>query len=641
LLQNQLFTKKKYLIFSIYVFLFTTLVIFSRILNTYLGIVSYNIEVLCISLFIILFSFIFSVIFSVNLSERFQFGKIENSRIPVIIFFSCLGFFTFLYVLIPIIRLYKLHSGFGDLGYFDNILWNTIHGRFMWFYQGFNYFSNHFCPVLILILPLYKLFQRPELFLIIQGAGLAVAAIPLFLLARRELKSSLAALTLSLAWFLYSFVYRINYYDFHPIAFAPLLIFSIIYFYRQRRDILYWLFIFLLLTLKESTVFLVITIGTFVFIEGNRKTGLQTIFSGIIWGAVVMFVVMPNLAGDVGALWIGRYKITEEMFNIAELGYLVQIILLLLPLGFLPLFNIKKTWIMLPPLLIQFLSSFSAQYTLSFHYSSSVIPFVFLSGLWGYKSIIEKNNNRNLKSYFLCILILTNSILCHYFFTQSFNNRYHRQSRKFLSLTLNKHDYIMTVHEKIFHILKYFVPEDASLSVQNNLGVFFAKRNDIETNLNLCNKDFCFVDSASYDGEMGKTYGAIIKSISSKSKAYRILVNIDGFMLLSTNEKWKDSLLKFSNLTFKGEKKILHKYILCDIYYNTHQYKKVIKVSKEIQSKQPHFMTADLYFRSGVALFNLGHYEEAIEKFKKVLMLRPDNKLAKYNLSVAYQEKNR
>ena len=95
------------------------------------------------------------------------------------------------------------------------------------------------------------------------------------------------------------------------------------------------------------------------------------------------------------------------------------------------------------------------------------------------------------------------------------------------------------------------------------------------------------------------------------------------------------------NLTFKGEKKILHKYILCDIYYNTHQYKKVIKVSKEIQSKQPHFMTADLYFRSGVALFNLGHYEEAIEKFKKVLMLRPDNKLAKYNLSVAYQEKNR
>ncbi len=100
---------------------------------------------------------------------------------------------TILFGTLALLRHSTFHSTASDLAVFDQVLWNTIHGRFMESTMSLarcephSFFGDHFSPALLLIVPLYALFPHPETLIVVQTIALALGVWPIYLLARRSL----------------------------------------------------------------------------------------------------------------------------------------------------------------------------------------------------------------------------------------------------------------------------------------------------------------------------------------------------------------------------------------------------------------------------------------------------------------------
>jgi len=95
-----------------------------------------------------------------------------------------------------------------DLGIYDNLMFNVIHGRFfkspVLFGPGkFSYIAGHAEYVMVLFAPLYALKPGSETLLWMQAALLGGAAIPLYMLARQFLTRG-PALVISLAYLMFA-----------------------------------------------------------------------------------------------------------------------------------------------------------------------------------------------------------------------------------------------------------------------------------------------------------------------------------------------------------------------------------------------------------------------------------------------------
>src|SRR6266571_5602718 len=103
---------------------------------------------------------------------------------------------------------YSFHSYGWDLGLFDQVLWNTSHGRdFQYSFRDISYLGDHYQPVLWLLSPLPRLHLGPAPLLVAQGAAFGLAALPLYAATRRMAGETAAAL-LAGAYLVSTFIAR-------------------------------------------------------------------------------------------------------------------------------------------------------------------------------------------------------------------------------------------------------------------------------------------------------------------------------------------------------------------------------------------------------------------------------------------------
>ena len=103
---------------------------------------------------------------------------------------------TILFGALALLRHWTFHSTASDLAVFDQVMWNTVHGRFMESTislarcEPHSFFGDHFSPALLLLVPTYVPFPHPETLIVVQTLALALGVWPIYLLARRFLPSS-------------------------------------------------------------------------------------------------------------------------------------------------------------------------------------------------------------------------------------------------------------------------------------------------------------------------------------------------------------------------------------------------------------------------------------------------------------------
>ena len=299
----------------------------------------------------------------------------------------------------------------------DQTVYNTYKGRILELTnpEGINNFKRmaiHNDIILALLAPFYFIFSGPQTLLVIQVIIIALGAIPIYLLSKLILKSKYLGIIFAFTYLMYPPLQRANNFDFHAVMLATSFLLFMFYFFWSKK---YWaslLFFLLSIISKEqiplTTGFFSFLMMIFAYREHDRK---KLFFSSLIflisvvWFTISIWVIAPYFRGGqhfalyrYKSIGDGPVEIIENIvtkpalyinliFNSENSKYLF---LLLLPLAFFSLFSPIYLIMAAPEFLINFLSSHSQMRGIDNHYAAVIIPFVFISAIFGVKEIMKR-----------------------------------------------------------------------------------------------------------------------------------------------------------------------------------------------------------------------------------------------------------
>ena len=312
-----------------------------------------------------------------------------------------IAFAAALMLLVAIGRWLSLSSNAWDLGIFTQFSWMLSRGY--WSEQasltGWPVLADHASFILIPISFFYRLFDSPAFLLTLQSvvlAGAALILLPLSSIAGASLKIRRLLL---LAYFAQPVLWNTAWFDFHPDAFFPLLVFSFWLQVCKKRFGWAVFYLVLLLVIRETSSLVVAGLALTCFLQGKRIVALLMAVSAIAWAAFLLFFWYP-LFFPLGHHNSGNY---EHLFSALlaiyrqphDFSHLIQVSHLT-SLSLAPIFLVGLIipWIFfwskgsivwfigsLVPLIPLTLSANSNQVSIDYHYGIMVAPFFCLAAI--------------------------------------------------------------------------------------------------------------------------------------------------------------------------------------------------------------------------------------------------------------------
>lgn len=314
-----------------------------------------------------------------------------------------IALFAVVFSWLAITRHHAFASEF-DLGVYDQVVWNTLHGR-IFFYtstgQPLLHLSNHADFILLLVAPFYLLYSGPETLLILQATLIGLAGLPVYWLARQKLNSTPAAFCLLAAYLLFPGAEVVTQSDFHPPALAMAFLIFAFYFLETRKIAPFFLFAVLAMACKEQIPLQVIFLGLYALIRHKDwRLGASTIALGAIWFAVVMYRVIPAFSVTQGHIFLNYYadlggspleivttaltrpdRVWQVVWQPQKLAYLRD---LLFPFAFLPLIGLPVLLVGAPSFAVNLLSNNPAMADATRgHYVADVTPWLVWASVAG------------------------------------------------------------------------------------------------------------------------------------------------------------------------------------------------------------------------------------------------------------------
>ncbi|MWV48105.1 DUF2079 domain-containing protein [Rathayibacter sp. VKM Ac-2803] len=249
-----------------------------------------------------------------------------------------------------------------------------------------NLLGDHFHPILVVLAPLYWLWDDPRTLLLAQAVLVAAAVVPVWRFSRRRF-GRLAAIAASSALAFGWPIQKLVDFDFHEVAFAvPLLAWAIDALDRRRdRELLVALA--LLLLVREDMGALVACVGVLYAVRRRRPArGALIAAGGLVAFVLIVKVVIPAIAGRDYGYWdysvFGTDMASSIATVVADPGLTLTtfftplvktqtLLALLAPLLLLPLLS-PISLLALPILLERFLADRPALWSADFHYNAPV-----------------------------------------------------------------------------------------------------------------------------------------------------------------------------------------------------------------------------------------------------------------------------
>jgi uncharacterized membrane protein len=304
-----------------------------------------------------------------------------------------------------------------DLGFYDNIFYQTIHGRPLGcsLLLGGHHTSGHFDPILVLLSPLYLLHPRAELLLVLQSVWLGAGTVPVYLIARRALESRWAGLAFAIIYALYPALHGANLYDFHSLALVGPLLLWALYLLEVGAYRAYFAVLSLALLCREDVPLLLGFVGLYALVDGRprlARVGWATVAVSAGYFLIVRGWLMPSsqffnggiqsygyaylyeglIPNNRGVADLALSFVTNPAFVVglvlsaAKVRY---VLLLMLPLAFLPLLARPGRVMLLFGGLYCLLASHFALFSIHFHYASVVFPIAFALAPAGLSQVSE------------------------------------------------------------------------------------------------------------------------------------------------------------------------------------------------------------------------------------------------------------
>jgi uncharacterized membrane protein len=281
-----------------------------------------------------------------------------------------------------------------DLGLYVNTLWNSLHGNPLGcnLVPQLNHAYRHFDPILVLISPILLAHPDAEALIAFQAFWIASGAVPLYLLAKRQLGSAGLGVVLAAVYLLHPALHGPSVYDFHSMMLAGPLLLWAMYALEANRLKLYLASIVLLMLCREDMPILVFLIGIFALISGKPvRVAATTLAAALVYGIAIYVTVVSeavsysdyfngmafedrpvtlNIALTLLAnpVYLARYALSEPKVT--------YMLMLVVPLLFLPLLSRRHVVLYLVGLAATLFGTKSRLVTISTQYSVWWLPFM-------------------------------------------------------------------------------------------------------------------------------------------------------------------------------------------------------------------------------------------------------------------------
>jgi len=326
-----------------------------------------------------------------------------------------------------------------DYADFNQLLWNTIHGRFFQLSSYGSLFACHNNWFYMLLLPFYALAPHPLTLMFLKAGLLSLCVIPCFLIIKR-IVPTLAIVPITLVIMLNPHFISQNFNAPHEICFAPFFLLFMFYFFRTARFFPFLLFLLISLSIKEQVLIIPIMIGVYAFFEKRKALWVVTpIIIGIVWGLFSIMIILyfnqlyptaPKstwLITDLGSRFFqSQNNLLDSLMtgvqtsNLSK-GLMLQSALKDLsgPVGIIVPFFSFTSLLGLPELILTLLSDRISMLGPNWHYNVIFICFFLVGTVEGLKkissfSIFKKLHiDQNIIIFLLSILLLSSTVI-HY-----------------------------------------------------------------------------------------------------------------------------------------------------------------------------------------------------------------------------------
>lgn len=328
-----------------------------------------------------------------------------------------------------------LYSESGDLTIFEQVIYNTLHGRpFYSTADGQNHFGVHNSPILALLVPFAALIHVPYVLYFFTVLSIAVSAIPIYLIARDETGDEVLAFFLFSCYLMLPSLVGQVYQSFHEINLVlPFLTFSFYYFVKDRFYPFAAMFI-LGLTVKEDVSLTLFMYSIYATIKKREmKWRLFPAVISIAWLLLSIKIIIPffnsshsypmiSYLSDIGSSFSDIIANTltfpqSTLQRLLQPDKLFYIVILLLPLGIiLPFFSAEVVFAV-PSLFLNMLLASErfrcvkteTPWGLAYiprHMSVMVSVFLFISVIYSIKNISSAFGKYSKSSMFILVFLL-------------------------------------------------------------------------------------------------------------------------------------------------------------------------------------------------------------------------------------------
>jgi len=324
-------------------------------------------------------------------------------RLPLAIVIAAAAGYTALFSAYTITNHRNLRTSAFDLGMEENLVWNILHG--IGFFRSTTFggptgthFGNHATFFSYVIAPFYALSQHAETLLFIQALLIGVAAVPLYLYARRHLTPWMAC-AIAVGYLLYPPVHGANLYEFHYIPLGAFFLWMTLYLFETHHDRWATVMTILALSVREDIGPAAVSVlGAYLLITGKRpRPGAILAVVGAVSFALLKLVFMPlvsgiesfivfykdlfpagqdNFAGVLKTVFGNPFYTLGTLLERSKLVYMLQY---LVPLAFLPLRRPIVLLLAVPGIFFTVLSTgYQPLIEISFQYTFFWTVFLFI-----------------------------------------------------------------------------------------------------------------------------------------------------------------------------------------------------------------------------------------------------------------------
>lgn len=474
--------------------------------------------------------------------------KTDYNRYDIIVIIASVIFAIF-FSLMSLYRLSVFDPQY-DTALFNQIFWNTLHSGELLTnsFEGGSHFGVHFSPILVLVLPFYYLSSSATTLFVIKSVLITLGVVPIYLCAR-EFVGEKNAWMVALIYFLYPCVQGLGYCDFYEVSFLPFFGGMTLWAYLTKRNNLMLACGCFCLLIKEDVSLFILMLGI-VGLYLNRSKTLKENLHFILLIILSLFVLFLFFFIIIPAFPIENPVITVHNIdqytnissnlsehNINRLNYLLQ---LFLPLLFIPFAGLSVLVIGVPSFLEILLSPNQEYYYIGQHYSSLIIPVVFMAFIIGVTRISSDKRKQGLVTQRnILILVLVCSLVATLLW-----------SPVIPPLQYAAHGgHIPTwQHSPVLHQVIDIIPADISVAAPMNILPFLTNRHDVYMNYNP-QADLILLDEKL--PEYAQDFQQHMKDISEQ---YQKALDIDGTSVYVKNDNpmLLDTIQKKSTIIVKS-----------------------------------------------------------------------------------------